>query len=220
MLGLIEALAEIERFSGQPDPAIPDEVKLSDIDALREVAETLRAGGVMARVRDAKLTGDHELVSAIRRSGSNIQVRERAFVQVFGQEVAIGERVTNLPLMQIKEVRRTGSRPDDPWEVVLIPAHADEVEVWMEFRPVAPPRTGAEDPAPYSNRPRLRNREAPKARARSARTFRGRPFWASGEILARAQGRTTRTASGAFDQRLDSVPEQLATRGLSWSAWM
>ena len=137
LLGLAEALSEIERYSGRPAPAIPEETTLAEIDGLKRVAQTLRGGGEMVRLQDATLTGDHTMVERIRRSGSDIEIREKAFVRVFGREISIGERVMKLPLMKVKEARRTGRARDDPWDILLVPVHAEEVEVWMEFLSLA-----------------------------------------------------------------------------------
>jgi hypothetical protein len=51
MARLLSALVEIERFTGLPAPAIPDEIARADIDVLATAADILRAGGETYRLR-------------------------------------------------------------------------------------------------------------------------------------------------------------------------
>src|SRR5438132_12664687 len=61
LLALNEALLQIERFSGNPAPPPPDEIRVAEIDGLRAATEVLRAGGEMVRLKEATMTGGHTL---------------------------------------------------------------------------------------------------------------------------------------------------------------
>jgi hypothetical protein len=66
-----------------------------------------------------------------RRSGSDIEVREKLIARLFAREVYVADRVLHLPPMQIRQATRLAT---GDWEVELVPTTGDEAPMTMEFQ--------------------------------------------------------------------------------------
>jgi hypothetical protein len=90
------------------------------------------------------MTGSSETIANFRRSGSDIEVRHTVVTIAFGQEIALAERVVQLPLMKVAQTERLpGVR--DAWKITLVPLAAEEIEVFAEYRPLPADRREAEE---------------------------------------------------------------------------
>lgn len=132
---LTNSLWEIEQFCGRPMPSMPDEIQLRDIDRLRQIADLVRAGGEGGMLRESTMVGSSKTVEGIKRSGSDIEIREQVYADIFGEQIHVGERITRLPRMTIKQAVRTSGGANDEWRIELQPANSDQAWIWLELRP-------------------------------------------------------------------------------------
>ncbi len=141
---LLNALVEIERFTGSPTPAVPEEVKLREIDDVVWLGEALRNRGYSMRMTSltARVAADG---AGAFRTGSDITLSETFVGRLFGHELPLAERVVQLPLMTVTQRRRLPG--EDAWEVVLAPLHSHEAEVWAELRPLKAQEDAQGDPS-------------------------------------------------------------------------
>lgn len=130
---LMWALVEIERFTGAPPPPVPEEVKVSEIDDIAWLGQVLGDRGYSMRLTSVTARVGPEGSGAFR-TGSDITVSETLVADIFGREVPVAECVVRLPLMTVTERRRPPG--EDAWEVVMVPLHSHEAEVWAELRPL------------------------------------------------------------------------------------
>jgi hypothetical protein len=134
---LADALVTLEEAAGKPMPSIPDEVPEAVIDQLSEIAELLKAGGEIGRITDSHAEMSSQGVSAFKRSGSDIEVRENVGVSVFGSKFSIAQRIIKLPMMRLVHAERLPGN-EDLWRVKLVPLHGGEIETWIAFEPLNP----------------------------------------------------------------------------------
>ena len=132
---LLSALLEIEHASGFPAPTIPNDIPRADIDHLEAAARTVREGGRVRRLTSTTLRGSSKTVEHFRHTGSDIVLRATATVTALGREIPYAEFVTRLPLMKVSHAERLPGAEDD-WEITLVPLAAEEIEVFVEYRPL------------------------------------------------------------------------------------
>jgi len=141
---LLKALVEIERFTRSPTPAVPEEVKLREIDDVVWLGEALRNRGYSMRMTSLTARVGPDGAGAFR-TGSDITLSETFVGRLFGHEVPLAERVVQLPLMTVTQRRHLPG--EDAWEVLLAPLHSHEAEVWAELRPLKAQEDAQGDPS-------------------------------------------------------------------------
>jgi hypothetical protein len=130
-----EDLATIERFAGSTFGATPDETTYEEARAVSWLAQALRDGGYERTMRSFNAHCGPAGLSALKRSGSNIEIRETLYARFFGREAAVAYQTMKLPLMVVRQaVRVPGTQP--AWDVELVPAVGDSAPVRFVLTPL------------------------------------------------------------------------------------
>ena len=124
-------LADIQDFAGATFGPPPDDVSAEGAYNVAHLAELLRCGKVNGTVTSSKMTIGAEGLAQFRRSGSNIQIREKLFADLFGHQVHVADRIMHLPPMQV----RNPIRRSEGWEIDLVPTAGDQAPMEIEFLP-------------------------------------------------------------------------------------
>lgn len=132
---LYEDLATIQRFAGATFGPPPDETTYDEARELAWLAESLLAGGYDAAMQSAKMTCGPEALKSLKRSGSDIEVRETLCARFFGRELPVAQQSVKLPHVTTRQAVRIPG-PDPLWEVELIPTSSDSAPVRFALTPL------------------------------------------------------------------------------------
>ncbi len=116
---LFENLVLIQQKTGQ-EITIPDEYSWEDVAAAETAAEILRKR--TGTVTVGELTAEIENPAEIPGLPDKLldgEVRRPLAMEIFGQEIELGEAVYPIPKMKITEVAHHGTQADSPARVVL-----------------------------------------------------------------------------------------------------
>jgi hypothetical protein len=140
---IYEGIATIQRFAGRSLGPPPDVFPIDLAEHIAWLSQAVLAGGYDATITSATMTCDSNALAQLKRSGNDIEIRDTLVANLLDREVEVAERITKLPLMQVKQVARLASETS-AWEVELVPATGDSAPIHVELKP--PPASGGVQP--------------------------------------------------------------------------
>ncbi|MEJ7785690.1 MAG: hypothetical protein WKF96_12870 [Solirubrobacteraceae bacterium] len=126
---LHEQLAELQRWSSGPLPAVPEEVTTAHAAAVAKIAAALRDGGIANILQRVDLQLGPE-APAISRIVLDMVVTHTVVANVFGEEVPVARQRIRLPPMIIVDRVATA---DGGWHLTLEPLAGPRAHIFAEF---------------------------------------------------------------------------------------